>query len=295
MIAVVALLDSCIVIAHLLTAHLAAAGPILAMVLAWRPLDEARRRDGQRIVQDSLTALLATAALGVILGLWRWSAGADYAAAWQVLGTRIRWGVAEYLFSLGLLIMYCRTYPRQQHESRASRWGNRILAMATATNLLYHFPLLLTTVANVAHGQFSEASLRAASVKQLLFTPETLAKTLHFALAALVTSAVWTVFRARSSQSQALAAGTGLIATLLQLFSGFWLLLTLDRSVQLALMGGRPWLTALLCGGLLATVMLLRQFVNLLFDNRDPQWRWRILVTAACLMISMIGVLTGSY
>ena len=168
------------------------------------------------------------------------------------------------------------------------------MAAAAATNLLYHFPLLLSTVANIAHGQISPATLQTASVKQLLFSAETLAKTLHFALAAMVTSAIWTVVRAEGPRSVVLAARTGLTALLLQLFSGFWLLMTLDRPVQMALMGGQPWLTALLCGGLLASVLLLRQFVELAGGNRDAQLRWQMLLTGACLVVSMIGVLVGS-
>ena len=72
------------------------------------------------------------------------------------------------------------------------------LALLAATNLLYHFPPLLTIMTMSAGGEIELAGeVDAATFRQLFSTPNVLAHTLHFWLASVAVSGVVVFWLAR--------------------------------------------------------------------------------------------------
>jgi hypothetical protein len=72
---------------------------------------------------------------------------------------------------------------------------------------------------------------------------------------------------------------------------GFWLVTTLNSGEQRRLMGESPLHTALLIAGLLTSVMVLFQLLELGSDPGNHQQRRRVGVTSVCLVLAMIGLL----
>jgi hypothetical protein len=242
------------------------------------------------MARASLVALLLTVLFGGSLGVLRTLAGADYFLAWRQFPHRISWGIVELLVSAILMAVYAITYPRQTGRSRLSSVAHRLLAVFAATNLMYHVPPLLAAIADVAQGQVAKVE-EADAVREWILSSMAMAKTLHFSLAALFVACVWGILSARSNEAVQWTARLAAATIVWQWPVGFWLVTTLKSGEQRRLMGESPLHTALLIAGLLASVMVLFQLLELGSDPGNQQQRRRVGVTSVCLILAMVGLL----
>lgn len=287
--------------AHLLAVNLASAGPLIAAAI-WRRSDGAgdeRQWLSIRLTKASLAALVVGSLLGgVLLAM----PNPGVTAALARFPKSLYWYAgAELVFSaicLALLGVLQRT-------NRIGRWGAWILAGLSSSNLLYHFPPLMAVFGElVADPAWAPSGvIDHSAMLRLGARPEILALWAHFTLAAMATAAVFALWELRRREREVgqradgdaprLArrlAVTTLIATLLQLPVGVWLVVASDAATRGAILGGNLAASALFLGGLLATFALLQTLVHLALGDQTPAATRR----AAWLLIAIVLLMTGT-
>ncbi len=227
---------------HLLAVNLAMAGPLLCI---WLDVKSGRDRVApaakvqRRLASWSLAALVAGALLGgLLLGLVWFSGELAYKAAFAMIPRdRLTYAGLELVFSLVLIAAY------RQLAGNAPRlaWLARVLAVASAANLMMHFPPLFAMVGVISHRpELWSGTLDRALYHSLLVDPEVISRVMHVWLAALATagiSVMWLAERranegdaapdANHGGFRALLAGGAmwaLLASLSQVPVGLWLL-----------------------------------------------------------------------
>ncbi len=252
-----------ILFVHLVSVQLAAAGPLVAMfLLRSSPPDTGQA--AKRLVVQSLVALLAAVVTGLFLGWFATAMGhRDYTSVMTRYYPRLWWGIWEIVFSL-LVTSVLWLVLQSRLQRRAGRGTAWLLAVATSLNLLYHFPPLLTIVAQeVQTPPLEPLPLRpiaSAEYRSLLASPAVIAKSLHFVLAAFATTGAWLlVWGTRRAAGPfgdpwiAKRAGMiALVAMLLQMLSGFWLVMQVDFQTRSRLLGGDALATGSLLVGIVS-------------------------------------------
>lgn len=284
---------------HLLAMNLAGAGPLYAIWLGRRGCeqDTVRGEMGQEMAVFSVWALL----LGICTGLGQLyfasSSGMD--AAMQRLPVRGLWmATIELAFSLICLLIYAASW----RALRNHRWWHAFLALLSCTNLLYHFPPLMSVMGRLASDPtWADAEiLDRAALLPLFQRSEVLALSLHFVLASLAVSALavlWLASRTDKEnwESSALpisrrAAGVALLVTALQLPVGIWLLISLPKSDRMAMMGESAVASLAFIGALLLTFILLQRLVAIMIGKVAP----RDLRSACWLLIALVVLMTAT-
>jgi len=255
---------------HLLAMNIASAGPLLGIWLA-RSQGGISLRDqiGRQVAWLSVWTLCLGMLTGGLLYLVR-SPGLTIAL--ERLPSRALWFAAlELAFSFCCLLLYagCWTALRQH------RWWHASLALLSSSNLLYHFPPLMTVLAKVASDPnwAKPALLDRAALLPLMAKSEVLAMTCHFVLASVAVAALavlWLLSRApdqpweQAAQPLARrAAWTALLVSLLQVPTGIWLLVTLPHPAQSAMLGTSPLASLAFLGSLLLTFLLLQRLLTI--------------------------------
>lgn len=282
---------------HLLAMNLAGAGPLYSIWLGRRGCepDTAREEMGQKLAVLSVWALL----LGIFTGLGQLyfasSPGMD--AAMQRLPNRGLWmATIELAFSLVCLLIYAASW----RALRNHRWWHAFLALLSCSNLLYHFPPLMSVMGRLASDPtWADAkTLDRAALLPLFLRSEVLALSLHFVLASLAVSALavlWLASRTKGKdwERSALpisrrAAGMALFVTALQLPVGIWLLVSFPQSDQRAMMGDNTVASLAFVGALLLTFILLQRLVAIVLGKVEPQ----NLRTVCWLLIVLVVLMT---
>ncbi len=232
--------------AHLICVGVAAVAPLWSV---WWEIRDARQAPGAaaagRFLSLAAVALMLLGAVfGVLVGLLRWDA--ELAGAISAARSRVFYGVLEVVFSLVLLVGHA-VWWRLDVRPAAWRRGLRyFLAFLAGTNLLYHFPLLFYVLAEMQRsGEYAE-TLTSAQFRGLMLQPLVLARTLHFSLAAVITTGavamLWAARRADWDEDHKVTAITGsrlaFGATVLQLPTGLWVFMQLPATQQNAMLGG---------------------------------------------------------
>ena len=288
--------------AHLLTVNIASAGPLFAASF-WRPsraAPEAGRWLSTRLTKASFAALIIGSILGAAL-LAVPSPGLEAALA-RFPSSMYWYAGSELAFTaicLALMLLLQRKY-------RIGRWGAWSLALLSSSNLLYHFPPLMAVfgelVADPAWAPSGEIDRPA--MLRLWMRPEILALWAHFTLAAIATTAVfalWTIRRQPADEMQAddsaiaarvarRLAAAALIASLVQIPVGVWLVVVSDEATRSSIMGGSLPASAMFLGGLLATFALLQTLVYLAFGDQTTAATRR----AAWLLVAIVFLMTGT-
>lgn len=267
---------------HLLAVNLAAAGPLVSLVLEWAALrrglpaadDVARRVAGGALV----AFLLGTTVGGAMLGLlWMRDGDPFVAAMLRFSQAKLWFAAAELVFYAVCQAIYVWMWPRVWRKSFAGRTTHRLLAVLAATNLLYHFPPMMVVIADVATGQLdAPAVIDAAAYRPLAFSPAVISRSLHHILAAVALAGLYGVVVAwrggRTATTETAhvraAAWSGrmaLAATLLQIPVGIWVLLTLDNSR--AVMGGDWAVTVVFIAAIVAALGLMHHLAALAFGD----------------------------
>lgn len=309
---------------HLLAVNLASCGPLVA---AWLDLREGRGDltagiAGRRLTLWSLVALVVGILGGLAVGYLWWDDG--YRIALRRLSSRIYFGGAELAFSLFLQILQLVCWRRRWGDSRRGRWGRGCLAFLSATNLLYHFPILLVIFSRIVSGEDAgDLPLTSAEFRARIVNATVLARSLHFWLASIAVSGVGLMLVARvlgrwnspsagsitadsnaadpntmsardsdhalshddARRLAAYGARIALVPSLLQVLSGAWLLIQLDPFTQSQLLGGDAVSSLSFAAGVGLAMWLLHRLASASWGEVD---RRSILITAGALVATVV-------
>ena len=296
-----------LVAVHLLAVNLAGGGPLVAMWLEWQAKRSANFASWIAAARTLAIWSLLAAIVGVSLGLIALamllyvppsgSAGAFASAIQQVTTDRWWFTGGEIAFYLLCVLSYVILL-RDPNRRIIPR---RVLAIAAATNLLYHFPALFTILAVVpTRPEFIGVPLDRTVFHKLLIDPEVLSRVVHVWMASFAVTGVatsWIAWQQRESNTEsqpsdevrAQSAGGGklaLVATLVQVPVGVWVLLSLPENQQARLLGG-DWIATGVFGFAIFTSLGLMHHLAML-ALRDLSAR-RVALSAG--MISAVVLL----
>ena len=284
---------------HLLAMNVASAGPLLCIWLSWRcdgPENVAYRL-GRSLVWMCVVAFVLGMVTGAALlflppseNLW---------AALRRFPARAYWyAAAELFFSLVCLLLYAGTWRLLRHH----RWLHALLALMSATNLMYHFPPMMAVIGHLAVNPVWTAVpiIDRSDFLKLIARDNVLALSAHFVLASLSVAAVLLLLmlarcveatedeseRTRLSRT---AASIALGATILQLPVGLWLVLTMPPMSRDALLGESPVTATMFFLGLLAVFLLLGQLLEIALGGV----RVAALHKAAWLLLFVVLLMTA--
>lgn len=292
---------------HLLAAGLATAGP----VLAWQLGGQLRKQGdasavalGRQLLVHSIAALCWSTALGGLVVAWLyWQRPSFFTAAARLPTSRYWFAGAELLFSAVCLAVAVRLWPQAQDERLFRRFGRGVMLWLGVTNLAYHFPTLFAAISVLARRR--DLSRSAVRFVDLLGEPLVLARTLHFLLAAVVATGVWTLWlelrrstasaaessaNATAATSATVGARWALVATLLQVLCGVWLLTTLTATERELLFGGDLWATGCLTASIFFLVLLLHRLFDAALGAVEP----RAIRQAALLLVLIFASMVAA-
>jgi len=281
---------------HLLCVDLAAAGPLVCLWLDWKEGrgDLQAGHAGRFLLKATLHGLVIGTLLGLTVGCFLWDA--EYRAQLMRVASRVHFGVWEWLFSVALLYGYRWCWRDATTCCAAKRRLRWLLPLLASTNLLYHFPplFLIFSQLDPAGEALSSAQFRARLVDGYV-----VARTVHFCLAALaVTGIALVVFALKQSRNSETVedptrparwgARLALVATLLQLPVGIWIVLEMGPVAQRQVMGGNLVATGLFGLSLLGALALMHYLSALAFGK----FRREVAVRTISLMILIVLLMT---
>jgi hypothetical protein len=273
---------------HLLAVNVAAAGPLVAAWLASR--GRAGLPVGRRVVWQSLAGL----SVGAVLG-----GGLLLTASERMQAALTRFPASTYWFA-GMEIAFSAACVGGMllaiRADRARPWLAWLLALASASNLLYHFPPLMTVIGKLANDSLwaRERVITREVLNHQAMRPEVLAFWVHFTLASIAAAAIIASALAPRDASRPeherlfrRLAGAALAATLAQLPVGVWLLVAGGSAERDAMLGERLVASAAFMGGVIAALALAYTLAMIMLGDAAPNMRRRsgwLLVTVAVLM-----------
>jgi hypothetical protein len=235
----------------------------------------------------SLLALI----VGGLLGGWAvMASGEGLRAAIHRFPASAYWfGLSELIFSAICIAGLARGV-----ERRWPFWASVLLALASASNLLYHFPPWMAVIGELAvdpdwaKGQLLDHRALLALYKQ----PEIAATWLHFVLASFAAAAVAALWISGQSDDESSTRGLGLwalVATACQLPAGVWMVISRNVAVRDALLGGQWVPTILFAAGVLAALALLQMLLAVVLG--EGEWAAR---RAAFLLVIVTLLMTAT-
>ena len=311
--------------------NIAAAGPLLCVWLNRRGASQASHQVGGKLAWNCYWLLCWGVVFGFFTGWVAYAAG-DHRLVQTLpfFRSKVLWGMAEVATSLVWTWGYWAWFKWARPARSLARFFHASLAVLTATNLLYHFPLLMTVLRLAANGEIDVHSpVDSAGYRRLAFSEEVLSHSAHvwiasFAVAGVYTMglAAWSDQEGDSKQTSGLwkrvwgyvpvlgaigccrqptqsprwsvvtfGARVGLAATVLQLVSGFWLLLAVPAAQQRLMFGGDALSALLLLGSVLAAFHLLQIFGALSFGETEEKLPRRGVAVMALTVVLMTAVL----
>jgi len=297
---------------HLIAIQIASACPIVCCLLPRNAENPRSNRAAKRMASHSVVALLLGVSVGLLLGWLAMSQGIrDYTPVLTKFYNRIWWGGWELLFSL-LVMLACWLPWNFWTASRGRRIFQGLLAIVTATNLLYHFPPLLTVMAtelaSVPDETANVATITSAEFRALIAQPLVIAKSLHFGFAAIAVSGAWLMLFHSSTKQDGESptdhparrgAMIAVSAMAMQMLIGMWLVTQVPSAEQSALMGGDPIAAALLLASIVFSLGAMNQLGTIAMDSRDESTPRQIRFAAigvlviATTMICVAGRMSG--
>lgn len=282
---------------HLLCMNISSAGPLLCIWLNRRSSSEDEKALGLRLAWDSFSLLIVGICLGLLIGAIGYLSGSvNWAGGLSLMRYKVTWGIAEIACSLAWNFGYWAWMKYRPPVTWLAGMAHAGLALLSATNLLYHFPPLMTIMAKVAHGEIALSEpIDASSFRTLIFSNEIWAHVFHIWFASIAVSAVYLIWLAENLRTpkvlQVFAARVALVTTLFQFGSGFWLLVALPPKQQSAVMGNNLLATLLLVVGIATGFHLLGQLANLAFGDDEKKLPRRVVYLTALTVILMSYVL----
>jgi hypothetical protein len=247
--------------------------------------------------------LFAGVAAGFLAG-WILAAfsARQYGVVLERLPTKIWWGGWEIAFSAATLAIYALWWRIAPPRSRGTFALHTFMAVLAGTNLLYHFPPLFAIISQLAAGSDTAGNvIDAAEFRRLMLQAEVMSTTIHFWGAAFVVTGVWVMACAsrRSDSGDGVnpeqpvvrwGARLALLATLIQLPVGVWVLVELPTVTQQQLMG-QDWLgAAMLAGSIILAIALLHHLAAAAFGTPSR----KSIVWSLVLMLAIVLLMTGT-
>ena len=305
-----------LLVGHLLLMQLAGAGPVACMVLEWSavnadPANRAKRTTvGKQLAKDCVLAIIVGSLLALAM-VWIATASGerDYSNVISRFYSRVWWGgweVATYLFAM---LIYWLGWERLS-KSAVGRGFHRLVAVFAVTNLLYHFPPLLTVMVDAMNSPEAVPAepIASAEFRGLIFQTPVLAKTLHFTFAGLAVVGAWLMGQANEDstiveQSEdgevAYVAGPprlgALLATIsiaMQLLIGLWLVVLAPATEQAAIMGKDFVAAGCLGGGVLLSLVALNQSAAVAMGE-GKLWQSRMAAGMIGVVVVLMIVVTA--
>ena len=191
-----------------------------------------------RLTRWSWIAFLIGVVTGLIVGVVQvFLLGRDYGVAMRLLSYKLSWGVAELIVYAACMLIYLWGWRGALRQTRLRRGLHMFIGAFAATNLLYHFPTLMFLYARIVSGRLQlEVAVDASMYRQLAFSGEVLAGTVHFWSASFATTGIviaWLVARYGGDEDVRMGiwgSRIGLVASLLQLPVGIWFAVHLAES-----------------------------------------------------------------
>lgn len=287
---------------HLLAANVAAAGPLIAAWMAGR--GAAGVVAARRLVGWALVALVVGGVLGAGLLLapseaLRVAVARFPAQAWWFAGIELGFSAVCLAGMMAAL--------RGERRRLKTAW---LLAVLSASNLLYHFPPMMAVVGRIANEpRWAEgAVITRRAMVQMSLRPEILSLWVHFSLASFAVAAVAAIGLVESPATHDAAsatrtadpperltrglAGIALAASALQLPVGGWLLAASEVGMRDAMLGGDLPATASLLGGVLATMALLQSLAALMMGDATLAMRRRTIWLTLVVVVLMSATLS---
>ena len=287
---------------HLLCMNVCSAGPLVCVWLNRKASPAVAKQCALKLAWASYWALVFGILAGITLGTLAWYSGdRKLVETLPLFRSKVNWGMAELLCSLAWTLGYWTWLKRRPPIGFAARFAHAGLALLTATNLLYHFPPLMTVMSKVAAGEIEVTShVNSSAYRALIYTPNVMAHTLHIWIASFAVTGVYIFYLARKLDNPIPVFVTGarisLLATLAQIGSDLWLLVVVPPHKQSLLLGGNLWETGLLLLSMLAAFQLLQLLATLaLGDYEDglPKRIFKMMVVTVVLMSGTLHVLRG--
>lgn len=281
--------------AHLLCMNVCSAGPLLCIWLNRKQATADSKAVGLDLAWHCLWLLAIGIVLGLLLGTTSWAFGdRDLLDALPLFRSKVLWGIAEIGCSFGWLWGYWAWLKWRPPTSTLTRILHASLPILSATNLLYHFPPLMTLLSQAANGDLVISEpLDSAAYRALVFTPHVMAHALHIWLASFAVSGVFLFWLTRNLTAPEpfylLGSRVALVATLAQIGSGVWLLLATPADKQSQLLGSDLWTTGLLVVSILAAFQLLQQLAAMAFGDTEK----KLARHCGWLMIATVTLMTA--
>ena len=290
---------------HLLSMNVSSGGPLLCAWLEWRG---SRAEDGQstKLAQAmalwSILLLLVGTAIGVVLVLVSMATGDRHLVdVLPLFRHKVGWGVLELICSFVWMGGYWAWLAWARPRTWATCTLHRLVAIASATNLLYHFPPLLTVMARAARGEIRvDGPVTPDIFRTLAFSSNVMAHAVHFALASLAVSALFLTWLARRAaqprQFFVVGARFALVATVLQIPIGIWLLISTSAAAQSRLLGGSAGGTGCFVASMLCAFYLLQTLAMVAVGEATEKLvrrsHWLLLLTVT-LMVGTLHFARG--
>lgn len=287
--------------AHLLTMNLASAGQLVCVWLRGRGSDDAELANqlGCSLAWLSVVSMV----IGMLTGgaLLLAPSSEPMWEAFRRFPPRAYWHAGlELLFSLMCMLIYAggwRLFGRQ-------RILHGLIALLSASNLMYHFPPLMTVIGKIAANPSwtAEPIIDRAISLQLMARENAISLSVHFALASLAVAGVTVLWLLARRGEQALestdgkrvarvAAGIAFASTLLQLPVGMWVLATMSHASRGALMGTSPLASLLFLVGVVLAMLLMSRLLTIASGEVRPTVTrhalWLLLLTTLLMTAAM--------
>ncbi len=280
--------------------NVCSAGPLICVWLNRKASPAAAKQCALKLAWASYWALVVGILFGITLGTLAWFTGdRKLVETLPLFRSKVNWGMAELGCSLVWTLGYWAWMKWRPPVGVLARWAHAGLAALTATNLLYHFPPLMTVMSKVASGELEVTShVDSAAFRGLIYSPNVMAHTLHIWLASFAVTGVYLFWLARKLENPQPVFVTGariaLLATVAQLGSGLWLLVVIPPQKQSLLLGGNLLATGLLLLSMLAAFQLLQLLATLAlgdFEEGLPKRIFQMMVVTVVLMSGTLHML----
>lgn len=246
------------------------------------------------IAQATFAALVLAPLVGAAAGLVISGTNDGYLQMLSRFPARAYWMAGiELIFSMIVYGIWLATWRRWQTKP----WRHGLLAAIGATNLLYHFPPLMIVQGSLADmpDLVAAATIDRPAFLTLMRTPEVFFKTVHFAgQGCLVTCAFVACLVSCATDYQNLhrflrrVAAVAVAAIVVQMLSGIAILVLLPARDASAVTGGQAMPTLGLAVSAVLTLLLLRQWTQILLRPgfgqpvRQVAWTTGAIVLVMC-------------
>lgn len=286
---------------HLLTMNLASAGPLVGLWLRHRGRANLELADqlGHRLAWLSVGALVA----GMLGGGLLLTVPASE-PLWEALRRfpprAYLFAGLELLFSLTCLLVYACTW----HRFGKRNYLHTALALLSASNLMYHFPPLMAVIGKLAVNPAwtIKPTIDRKILLELAARDDVVSLTIHFSMASFAVAGVTALWLLARRGKQALdgadsrlvarvMAGVALVATVLQLPVGMWVLVSMSRVSRDALMGSSPMASLPFLAAIVLAILLMGRLLAVtLGEVRLKELHragWLLLLTTLMMTATM--------